>query len=104
MINNQLMKPTEFINLIRELLCTQSTPLEKNIYGLSFNRIEDSVRTRIGEYVKENFPNLLVKQWWKGAQMKDHRKISRWQINQLVTLKIDKVAKELFCQVKIAVS
>lgn len=32
--------------------------------------------------------------------MKDHRKISRWQINQLVTLKIDKVAKELFCQVK----
>lgn len=41
--------------------------LEKNIYGLSFNRIEDSARNRIGEYIKENFPNLLVKQWWKGA-------------------------------------
>jgi len=41
---------------------------EKNIYGLSFNRIEDSIRGRIAQYVQENFPDLLVKQWWKGAQ------------------------------------
>lgn len=41
---------------------------EKNIYGLSFNRIEDSLRKRIGDYVQKNFPGLLVKQWWKGAQ------------------------------------
>ncbi|MDD5108541.1 MAG: PilZ domain-containing protein [Candidatus Omnitrophica bacterium] len=40
---------------------------EKNIYGLSFNRIDDSVKSRIGEYVKKNFPGLLVKQWWKGV-------------------------------------
>ena len=40
---------------------------EKNIYGLSFNKIEDSVRNRLGEYVKKNFPDLLVKQWWSGA-------------------------------------
>lgn len=40
---------------------------EKNIYGLSFNRIEDSLRKKIGEYVQKNFPDLLVKQWWKGA-------------------------------------
>lgn len=41
---------------------------EKNIYGLSFNRIEDSLRKRIGDYVQNNFPDLLVKRWWKGAQ------------------------------------
>jgi len=40
---------------------------ERNFYGLSFNRIDDAVRSRIGEYVKENFPNVLVKQWWKDA-------------------------------------
>jgi hypothetical protein len=39
---------------------------EKNIYGLSFDRIDESVRTRISEYVKNNFPDVLVKQWWKG--------------------------------------
>lgn len=38
---------------------------EKNIYGLSFNRIEDSLRSRIGEYVQKNFPEVLVKQWWR---------------------------------------
>jgi len=40
---------------------------EKNIYGLSFNRVEETVREKIEEYVKNNFPELLVKQWWKGA-------------------------------------
>jgi len=40
---------------------------EKNIYGLSFNRIEPSTRSRISEYVKNNFPGELVKQWWRGA-------------------------------------
>lgn len=40
---------------------------ERNIYGLSFNRIEDSVKGKIGDYVKKNFPELLVRQWWKGA-------------------------------------
>lgn len=40
---------------------------EKNIYGLSFDRIEESLRSRIKEYVWKNFPDLLVKQWWSGA-------------------------------------
>jgi len=40
---------------------------EKNIYGLTFNRIDDSARSRIDEYVQKNFPDLLVKHWWKGA-------------------------------------
>lgn len=39
---------------------------EKNIYGLSFNRIEEPIKNRIQEYVWKNFPNLLVQQWWKG--------------------------------------
>jgi len=43
------------------------TVYEKNIYGLSFNRIEESVKTRISEYVKNNFPGELVKQWWRGV-------------------------------------
>ncbi len=37
---------------------------EKNIYGLSFNKIEESARSRIGQYVKKNFPGVLVRQWW----------------------------------------
>ena len=45
----------------------QDNAYEKNIYGLSFNRIEVSARSRISEYVKNNFPGELVKQWWKGA-------------------------------------
>lgn len=40
---------------------------EKNIYGLTFNRINDSVKISIEEYVKKNFPELLVKQWWRGV-------------------------------------
>jgi len=32
--------------------------------------------------------------------MKDYRKLSRWQINQLITLKIDQVPEDLFCQIK----
>ena len=40
---------------------------ERNIYGLAFNRIDDSAKGRIGEYVQKNFPGLLVKQWWKGT-------------------------------------
>jgi hypothetical protein len=40
---------------------------EKNIYGLSFNRSDDSRSSRIGEYIRKNFPDLLVKHWWKGA-------------------------------------
>jgi len=40
---------------------------ERNIYGLSFNRIEESAKNRISEYVKNNFPGELVKQWWRGA-------------------------------------
>ncbi|MFA5092510.1 MAG: PilZ domain-containing protein [Candidatus Omnitrophota bacterium] len=54
------------LNVGAQVAWRDQTP-ERNIYGLSFNRIEDSVRSRIGEYVKKNFPELLVKQWWKGA-------------------------------------
>ena len=45
----------------------QDNVYEKNIYGLSFNRIEESVKNRISQYVEKNFPGELVKQWWKGA-------------------------------------
>ena len=45
----------------------QDTAYEKNIYGLSFNKIEGPVRTRINEYVKNNFPGELARQWWRGA-------------------------------------
>lgn len=31
-INNQLMKPNELINLLRELLCTSSLPVEPHVY------------------------------------------------------------------------
>ncbi len=41
---------------------------EKNIYGLSFSRIDDPLKNRIGEFVQKNFPHLLVKQWWSGLR------------------------------------
>ena len=31
-IHNQLMQPNEFINLLREILCTDDVPIEKNVY------------------------------------------------------------------------
>ncbi len=40
---------------------------EKNIYGLSFNSGEEPLKSKIYEYIKKNFNNLLVEQWWKGA-------------------------------------
>lgn len=39
---------------------------ERNTYGLSFNRINDSTKDQIWNHIKNNFPNLLVKHWWKG--------------------------------------
>lgn len=39
---------------------------EKNIYGLAFNRIDDSISSKIRGYVNKNFPNVLSKQWWGG--------------------------------------
>lgn len=40
---------------------------ERNIYGLSFSGAKESLRSRLIEYIKKNFPDLLVKQWWRGA-------------------------------------
>jgi c-di-GMP-binding flagellar brake protein YcgR len=40
---------------------------ENNIYGLSFNRIEESAISWINEYVKNNFSGGSVEQWWRGA-------------------------------------
>jgi len=38
----------------------------RNIFGLVFNRDEASLRSKISEYVKSNFPEVMVKQWWGG--------------------------------------
>ncbi len=45
----------------------QDSVYERNIYGLSFNRIEEPVKNRIAQYVHDNFPEQMVKQWWEGA-------------------------------------
>ncbi len=39
---------------------------EKNVYGLSFSRIEESTKSRISQYVKDNFPAEMTKQIWSG--------------------------------------
>jgi c-di-GMP-binding flagellar brake protein YcgR len=39
---------------------------ERNVYGLSFGRIEESAKSRITQYVKDNFPNEMIKQIWSG--------------------------------------
>jgi len=38
---------------------------EKNIYGLSFNALGESGKNRIDQYLKKNFPVLLIKHLWK---------------------------------------
>jgi len=39
---------------------------ERNIFGLVFNRAEESLKLRIHEYVKNSFPEIMAKQWWGG--------------------------------------
>ncbi|MDO8662091.1 MAG: PilZ domain-containing protein [Candidatus Omnitrophota bacterium] len=39
---------------------------EKNVYGLSFSRIEESTKNRICRYVQDNFPTEMTKQAWSG--------------------------------------
>lgn len=43
-INNQLMQPIEFINLLKEILCTESSPVEKNTYDK-----RKSIRSQIAD-------------------------------------------------------
>jgi len=38
---------------------------EKNIYALSFNRIEKSVKEEIDQYVNKKFSEQTIKHWWK---------------------------------------
>ena len=38
----------------------------RNIFGLVFNRGEESLKSKIQEYVRSNFPEVLAKQWWGG--------------------------------------
>lgn len=39
---------------------------ERNIYGLSFNRVDKSAKDEIDQYINKNFHGLVVKHWWKG--------------------------------------
>lgn len=39
---------------------------ERNIYGLAFNRIDQSAKESIDQYINKNFHGLIVKHWWKG--------------------------------------
>ena len=40
---------------------------ERNVFGLSFNRIEESAKSRITQYVKDNFPDEMIKHVWRGV-------------------------------------
>ena len=39
---------------------------EKNVYGLVFNRLEESAKSRIAQYVQDNFPAEMTKYVWNG--------------------------------------
>ena len=41
--------------------------LEKNIYGLAFNRIKESAKDELDQYIHNNFHGLMVKHWWGGS-------------------------------------
>ncbi len=40
---------------------------ERNIYGLSFNRIDKSAKDELDQYINKNFHGLIVKHWWEGS-------------------------------------
>ena len=40
---------------------------EEDVYGLSFSRIEEPVKNRIVQYIKDNFPDEMRKQLWSGT-------------------------------------
>jgi c-di-GMP-binding flagellar brake protein YcgR len=39
---------------------------EGNIYGLVFNRIDQSAKDRLDQYMNKNFRDLIIKHWWQG--------------------------------------
>lgn len=39
--------------------------LEKNTYGLAFNRMDESSKEDLGRYIDENFHGLIVNHWWE---------------------------------------
>jgi hypothetical protein len=39
----------------------------RNTYGLAFELAGEAVKTRIDQYLKKNFPDLLIKHLWKGS-------------------------------------
>lgn len=43
---------------------------ETNTYGFSFNRIKDIDKQKIYDFVSENFPQEISRQWWKGIEVK----------------------------------
>jgi c-di-GMP-binding flagellar brake protein YcgR len=38
---------------------------ENNIYGLAFNRIDESAKEELGQYINKNFHDLIIKHWWE---------------------------------------
>lgn len=44
----------------------QSQGESRNIFGLVFNRVEESLGFKIREYVRNSFPGIMVKQQWSG--------------------------------------
>ncbi|MFH0855262.1 MAG: PilZ domain-containing protein [Candidatus Omnitrophota bacterium] len=40
---------------------------ERNIYGLSFNRIDEPAKNRIARYIQDNFPAEMIKRAWRGV-------------------------------------
>ena len=39
---------------------------ERNVYGLSFNRIEEPAINRLTQYIKDKFPDEIIKHVWRG--------------------------------------
>ena len=38
----------------------------RNIFGLTFNQADESLKSKIYEYVRSSFPEIMRKQWWAG--------------------------------------
>jgi c-di-GMP-binding flagellar brake protein YcgR len=67
--NFKLTLANEFELSIGAKVVRREQSYERNIYALSFNKISDSEKAGIDQYVKENFRDLIVKHWWEEGEI-----------------------------------
>lgn len=84
----QMMLSEDFILEIEAWVVWHRRVMETNVYGLYFSRIKDSDKEKIYQFVRQNFPQEINKQWWGGgesmatkAEFEDRRIFERFPVS-----------------------